>query len=233
MSANTANGGIKEICQSCHKSFDREKLFHQKSLKPELAEFIGKDKTTLCPSCLGHFKIEFALMRLEKERGILSEIEKDIAKKAASHISISKRIDKQFEKTTTPSQKLADQFANVIGSWLFILFFVGFLLLWIVLNGFFWLNHGPDPYPFILLNLVLSCLAAIQAPVILMAQNRISDRDRLRGEHDYKIDLKAELEIASLHEKMDHLLNSQWQRMVDLQKLQIEILEDIQKRTPH
>jgi uncharacterized membrane protein len=216
-------------CQICGRAYLPEHLIHLKSLKTELAQSIDNQVELLCRNCLNQKKIEFALARLEKERGSLSEIEKEISKKAAAHISISKRLDKQFEKTTTPAQKLADQFANFIGSWIFISGFIFFLGLWIGLNFLLWHNQGPDPYPFILLNLVLSCLAAIQAPVILMAQNRISDKDRMRSEHDYAVDLKAELEIASLHEKIDHLLNTQWQLMIDLQKVQLDLLKDIDK----
>jgi len=219
----------KENCQICGRSFDTEHLIHQKSLKVELANFIGKDKTLLCRNCLNHQKIDFALARLEKERGVLGDLEKEIAKKAAAHISISKRLDKQFEKSTTPSQRLADQFAAAIGSWGFILFFIAFLICWVILNTVLWLNRGFDPYPFTLLNVILSCIAALQAPIILMAQNRIAMKENIRAQHDYEIDLKAEIELASLHEKIDHLLNTQWQLMIDLQKVQLDLLKDIKK----
>ncbi len=220
---------LKENCQICGKAFDGEHLVHQKSLKTELAQFIGKDKMVLCRSCLNHQKIDFALARLEKERGALSDLEKEIAKKAAAHTSISKRLDKQFEKSTTSSQKLADQFAAAIGSWRFILVFIGLLVVWVLLNAVLWLNQGFDPYPFTLLNVILSCVAALQAPIILMAQNRIAIKENIRAQHDYEIDLKSEMELASLHEKIDHLLNTQWQLMIDLQKVQLDILRDIKK----
>ena len=101
--------------------------------------------------------------------------------------------------------------------------------IWIAINSYFLLSRPFDPYPFILLNLILSCLAAIQAPVIMMSQNRQEDRDRKRAEEDYKINLKSELELRQLHQKVDHLLIQQWERMVEIQELQLELLEELKK----
>jgi uncharacterized membrane protein len=98
------------------------------------------------------------------------------------------------------------------------------------LNAALLVNRGFDPYPFILLNLILSCLAAIQAPIIMMSQNRAEARDRLRGDNDYKVNLKAELEIRHLHEKMDHLLRRQYNRLFEIQQIQIELLEELSQR---
>jgi uncharacterized membrane protein len=112
------------------------------------------------------------------------------------------------------------------GSWTFILSFFFVLLLWIGVNAAL-LARPFDPYPFILLNLVLSCLAAIQAPIIMMSQNRQEDKDRMRSENDYRTNLKAELEIRHLHEKMDYLVLHQWQRLLEIQELQLELMEAI------
>jgi uncharacterized membrane protein len=100
----------------------------------------------------------------------------------------------------------------------------------IILNAVFLLSRAFDPYPFILLNLILSCLAALQAPVIMMSQNRAEARDRLRAQNDYKINLKAELEIRHLHEKIDHLLQKQYNRLFEIQQIQIELLEELARR---
>jgi len=108
--------------------------------------------------------------------------------------------------------------------------FAAVLISWIVLNAALLLNRGFDPYPFILLNLILSCLAAIQAPIIMMSQNRAEARDRLRSENDYKVNLKAELEIRHLHEKIDHLLRKQYNRLFEIQQIQIELLEEISQK---
>src|SRR5205823_575225 len=116
------------------------------------------------------------------------------------------------------------------GSWKFIIVFGAILLGWIVLNALVLLNRAFDPYPFILLNLILSSLAALQAPIIMMSQNRAEARDRLRGENDYKVNLKAELEIRHLHEKIDHLLRRQYNRLFEIQQIQIELLEEISQR---
>ena len=113
------------------------------------------------------------------------------------------------------------------GSWIFISLFGAFILIWIVINTVLLMVRPFDPYPFILLNLMLSCLAAVQAPIIMMSQNRQEARDRLRSESDYRVNLKAELEIRHLHEKLDHLLQHQWQRLIEIQQIQIELMNEI------
>jgi uncharacterized membrane protein len=140
---------------------------------------------------------------------------------------LSSDIGKQFEKKLTFGERLSDRIASFGGSWRFIILFGAVLLVWIALNAVFLVNRGFDPYPFILLNLILSCLAAIQAPIIMMSQNRAEARDRLRAENDYKINLKAELEIRHLHEKIDHLLRRQYNRLFEIQQIQIELLEEL------
>ncbi|HRX54164.1 MAG TPA: DUF1003 domain-containing protein, partial [Verrucomicrobiales bacterium] len=127
----------------------------------------------------------------------------------------------------TFGERVADQIARFGGSWHFILSFGAFLLLWLLANTLLWTLHPPDPYPFILLNLILSCIAALQAPVIMMSQNRQEARDRKRAEQDYQINLKAELEIRHLHEKVDHLLHDQSQRLLEIQQIQTELLRQL------
>lgn len=113
------------------------------------------------------------------------------------------------------------------GRWRFIIVFAIILVLWIAINStvLFWKPF--DSYPFILLNLMLSCVAAIQAPVILMSQNREQVKNRLRSEYDYRVNLKAELQIWHLHEKIDHLLMNQWQRLLEIQEIQIDLMEEL------
>ena len=127
---------------------------------------------------------------------------------------------------------MADKLADFGGSWRFIGIFCGLLFLWIVINSALIIWKPFDPYPFIFLNLILSCLAAIQAPVILMSQNRQEARDRLQAEYDYRINLKAELEIRHLHEKIDHLLMNQWQRLLEIQQIQMELMEELAHKPP-
>ncbi len=144
--------------------------------------------------------------------------------------TLSANIDAEFERKLSFGERLSDRIADIGGSWGFICSFGGFLLLWIVANSLALLRHPFDPYPFILLNLVLSCLAAIQAPIIMMSQNRQEAKDRLRSENDYRVNLKAELEIRHLHEKIDHLLSRQWERLVEIQRIQVELLSEMGKR---
>jgi uncharacterized membrane protein len=109
----------------------------------------------------------------------------------------------------------------------FIIIFVTVLLAWIAINTVVLLKKPFDPFPYILLNLILSCIAAIQAPVILMSQNRQEGKDRLKAEHDYRVNLKAEFEIRSLHEKIDHMLVHQWQRLMEIQQVQTDLLSEL------
>ena len=118
----------------------------------------------------------------------------------------------------------------MVGSWGFIISFMVVLVIWIIMNSIVLLSRPFDPYPFILLNLVLSCIAAIQAPIILMSQNREEAKDRLRAEHDYQVNLKAELEIRHLHEKLDHLLVNQWQRLLEIQEIQTELMSELTRK---
>ena len=128
----------------------------------------------------------------------------------------------------TFGQRLSDKIASFGGSWKFIIIFFFILVFWISVNSLILAFKPFDPYPFILLNLILSCLAAIQAPIIMMSQNRQEAKDRLRASHDYQINLKAELEIRQLHQKLDHLLSRQWERLVEIQEVQIELLNEMQ-----
>lgn len=140
---------------------------------------------------------------------------------------LAEDVEPIIEKQLTIGQRAADKIAEFGGSWKFIIFFFTVLIVWITMNVWFLGKKTFDPYPFILLNLILSCLAAIQAPIIMMSQNRVEQKDRLRGENDYKINLKAELEIKLLHEKIDHLTLIQNKHMLEVQQMQIEYLDDI------
>lgn len=134
-----------------------------------------------------------------------------------------------FEESLSFGDKMADKIAEFGGSWKFIGLFGLILVSWMIVNALALRNEGFDPYPFILLNLVLSCLAAIQAPVIMMSQNRQEIRDRIRAENDYKVNLKAELEIRHLNEKVDRLLNDQWKHLLEIQQVQMDMIEELAK----
>ena len=140
---------------------------------------------------------------------------------------LARNPDDEFDDKLTFGQKLADKVAVFGGSWNFIISFSVFLVAWMVVNSIALLKKPFDPFPFILLNLMLSGIAGLQAPVIMMSQNRQEAKDRLRAEHDYQVNLKAELEIRNLHEKMDHLLNQQWQRLIEIQQIQTDLMEEL------
>jgi uncharacterized membrane protein len=181
----------------------------------------------ICLTDLNYFRAQHVKQVLETERGELTTLENQVMKSLEEHELLSKNIHEEFEQNLSLGEKLADRLASGAGSWKFIISFTILLIVWIAINSVILLGRPFDPYPFILLNLVLSCVAAIQAPIILMSQNREESKDRLRSEHDYRVNLKAELEIRHLHEKMDHLLMNQWQRLLEIQEIQIELMEDL------
>jgi uncharacterized membrane protein len=150
----------------------------------------------------------FAIMArqlLDSDEGELRPREKKVLEKILKRAAISRYVEKDYQAQSTVGQRIADRVAQVGGSWGFIIGFGVFIAVWVSINTFILLGRAFDPYPFILLNLALSLLAAIQAPVILMSQNRQAARDRLAAEHDYEVNLKAEIEIAALHEKLDQI----------------------------
>jgi uncharacterized membrane protein len=179
---------------------------------------------------LNYYREKYISEYLKKEIGELTELEHEVLKSMSDKTILSDKSVNEDGQTLTLGQRIADKVASFGGSWKFIISFGFFLLAWITMN-FFWLaNRGFDPYPFILLNLILSCLAAIQAPVIMMSQNRQEEKDRERGKQDYMINLKSELEIRTLHEKLDHLIINQEQELLEIQKVQIEMMNDILER---
>ena len=159
----------------------------------------------------------------------LTKQEKHVAHHITEKTPISTYVVQDYSEQLTFGQKLADKVASFGGSWIFISLFMIVLVIWIFLNSFILikLNSSFDPYPYILLNLVLSMLAAIQAPIILMSQNRQAYKDRLTAEHDYEVNLKAELEIIALHEKIDSLKEKQWNELILIQQEQINLLRQL------
>jgi uncharacterized membrane protein len=159
----------------------------------------------------------------------LTALERHVANHFAQREIVSENTNKTFHEQSTLGQRLADRIAAIGGSWPFIITFLLSLGAWIVLNSMILARTGKtfDPYPYILLNLVLSMLASIQAPVIMMSQNRQAAKDRLDAFHDYEVNLKAELEIAALHQKVDLLREEQWAELVKMQQEQIRLLETL------
>jgi len=214
------------------KEFPKNERVSAKNLRQSLLHFINKTHPNFSKSCflsieeMNEYREKYISEFLNKKLGNLTEVEKQVIQSVSKNTMISTEVEED-EKEITFGQKLADKVAEFGGSWGFIIFFMSFLVVWILLNVFWLSNHGFDPYPFILLNLILSCIAAIQAPVIMMSQNRQEEKDRERAKKDYKINLKSELEIRELHEKIDHLIIHYQQDLLEIQKTQIDLLENI------
>jgi len=184
----------------------------------------------ICSEDLARYRGRYVHSLLESERGELTTLEQEVVSSLREHELLSANVDLEFESDWSLGERVADKIAAFGGSWTFLIGFGCFVLFWIAANSLVLLWHPADPYPFILLNLVLSCLAAVQAPVIMMSQNRQEAKDRMRSQHDYQVNLKAELEIRHLHEKIDHLLSHQWERLVEIQEIQLELLTEMGRR---
>jgi uncharacterized membrane protein len=222
-----------QVCQICKKSKSPHGGMVAELIRPSLLDFIKKEapaldsKGFICLDDLGKFRKDYVKDVLQEEIGELSALDQEVIESLQQHEILSSDIEKQFEKKLTFGERLSDRIAEFGGSWKFLITFGAVIFVWIGANIALLATRAFDPYPFILLNLILSCLAAVQAPVIMMSQNRAEARDRLRAENDYKVNLKAELEIRHLHEKIDHLLRRQYNRLFEIQQIQIELLEEL------
>jgi len=221
------------ICQVCGEKRPLAELTPAEGVRPSLVEVIRKDfpgwsaEGHICTPDLSKYRKIYLRGLLEEELGELTALDQEVIDSLHQHELLSSNISAEFDRRLTFGERLADKLAEFGGSWTLIISFGVVLVFWIILNAVVLVSRAFDPYPFILLNLVLSCLAALQAPVIMMSQNRVEARDRLRAENDYKVNLKAELEIRHLHEKLDHLLRQQWNRFFEIQQIQIELLENL------
>ena len=220
-------------CQICGKTYPQRDVFPAASIREAIAELIREQHPEwsndgfICRADLAVFRARYIERMIASERGELTTLEAEVVRSLREHELLAKDTEETFERALTLGQRLADRMATFGGSWSFLILFGVFLLGWIGVNSAVLLTRPFDPFPYILLNLILSCLAAIQAPVIMMSQNRQEAKDRLRGQHDYQVDLKAELEIRHLHEKLDHLLSRQWERLVEIQQVQLDLLTEL------
>lgn len=225
-------------CDVCHRAFPADDVFPASLVRDPVADLIRRDhpdwneRSRICLTDLNRYRSEYVRQSLEDERGELTTLEQQVVESLHEHELLAANVNQEFDQRTTFGERIADKVADFGGSWTFIIFFGTVLAVWIAINSLALLAKPFDPFPYILLNLVLSCLAAIQAPVIMMSQNRQEARDRLRAEHDYRVNLKAELEIRHLHSKLDLLLTHQWQRLLEIQQLQTDLLEEIADRKP-
>jgi uncharacterized membrane protein len=204
----------------------REGIFN--FIKADYPDF--NNECTITLDELNHYRRLYLTSLIKQEKGELDVIDRDVMDAIKNNSVLSENIEDEIEGRLTLGQKLADKIAMFGGSWTFIITFFSFILAWIGINIWLLAKKPFDPFPFILLNLMLSCLAAIQAPIIMMSQNRKEQKDRQRGEHDYKINLKAELEIKLLSEKIDHIIVHQNKKLLEIQEIQTDYLEDLIKK---
>ncbi len=219
-------------CVICGKEKLARDVTQLDVVRPSLLDAIKVDYPDLpaeghiCGEDLDRYRSRYVSKLLGEERGELSKLEQEVIQSLADHETLAENIEAEFAGHRTFGERLSDHLAAFGGSWTFIVIFFAVLVVWMGFNVIAVARDIFDPYPFILLNLVLSCLAAIQAPIIMMSQNRQEAKDRLRSENDFRVNLKAELEIRHLHEKIDHILTRQWERLAEIQQIQLELMQD-------
>lgn len=224
---------VKETCAVCGKLTPRHDMTPGDLVRPALHEMIRRDcpgwdnQSWICHADLHRYTARLIENMLTDERGELGRLDLEVLASLRENELTVKNINEQLAGQNTMGERLADQMAEFGGSWHFVLLFLGLLCVWVIVNSLavFW--RPIDPYPFIFLNLMLSCIAALQAPIIMMSQNRQEKRDRVRADQDYKVNLKAELEVRLLTAKIDQLRNHQWQRLLEIQKIQTDLMQEI------
>lgn len=227
------------ICQICKKPKKPSELVPAELVRESIVETIRRthpdwsDSGFICLPDLNSFRAKYVKDILETERGELSSLEAQFVKGLEEQELLSENINVAFDQKLTFGERLADRFSEMVGSWGFLIGFAIVLIAWVLVNSIVLIIKPFDPYPFILLNLVLSCVAAVQAPIILMSQNRAEAKDRLRVEHDYLVNLKAELEVRHLQDKLDHLMMKQWQRLLEIQEVQTELMSELAEEEKH
>jgi len=219
-------------CAITGKHRPKKEMVNIETVRPSLAERIRTDHPDLPVDALisrrvlDLYRARLVEDLLKAERGDLSEMERKVADSLASHDTLAENIEEEYVEDRTFGEWLSDELAAFGGSWMFLIVFAVFLAVWMVYNISVGEQKAFDVYPFILLNLILSTIAAVQAPIIMMSQKRQEAKDRLRSLNDFQVNLKAELEIRHLHEKMDHLISKQWQRLAEIQQLQLETMQE-------
>lgn len=235
-----AKNSKKYICQISKKECEKDDLYPIALLRCSLKEQLKKQVPDcdmngyICSESLYELRANRIEHLLKEDKGDLNHLDEEVVKSFEEHELISENVTKSFERGSTLGGRMADRLARFGGSWPFIFSFIFVLAIWMIINAEHLFMKIPfDPYPYILLNLVLSCLAAIQAPVILMSQNREAAKDRMRSEYEYKINLKAELEIRQMHAKIDQFMKNQWERLLEIQQIQVDLAADVLKNNNH
>jgi uncharacterized membrane protein len=226
----------ENYCCICKKEYPENQLISGYGIVHELEALIVKenpewtDKCTICHEDLNRFRRVYVQNLVKEERGKIESLEQEVINSIHESELLAVNPVQTYAEKISIGDSIADKVAKFGGSWSFIITFFSILISWIVINTIVLLSRAFDPYPFILMNLILSCIAAIQAPIIMMSQNRQEVKDRIRSENDYKVNLKAEIEIRTLHEKVDHLLLDQWSRLMKSQEVQLEMLEELSNK---
>ena len=226
----------RHTCSVCGRDMPPRETVRLDVVRPAIIERIREERPDLpadgfiCRTDLDRFRSSYVSELLTRERGELSQLEEDVVKSLADHEILAEDVEAEFAGQRSFGEQMSDGLASFGGSWTFIGLFFAILMAWMAFNLVMATQTQFDPYPFILLNLVLSCLAAIQAPIIMMSQKRQEAKDRMRSQNDYRVNLKAELEIRHLHEKIDHLITRQWERLAEIQQIQLEIMQDLSVR---
>ncbi|MBI5505458.1 MAG: DUF1003 domain-containing protein [Deltaproteobacteria bacterium] len=225
----------RQVCRVCGNEKSEAGMVPVQGMRPSLAAEIERDhpgatsEGFLCLADLNHYRSIHIERLLETEKGELSGIDHQVLESIRNLETVAGDPARESDTRRTFGEGLADSVASFGGSWTFLMAFAATMALWILINSTGLSTRPFDPFPYILLNLVLSCLASVQAPVILMSQNRQAARDRLTSEHDYRVNLKAELEIRQIHDKLDHLLAHQWSRLMDIQQIQVDVLRELEE----
>lgn len=220
------------VCGVCKQSKRASMMIACDVVRPAIAEALDgaapdwRQTGWICREDLREFRRRTVSAMIRRERGELSESDREVIDSIGTPEVLTENTEEKFDEALTLGDRVADRVASFAGSWTFILSFLALMLLWMVVNVLP-LIGGFDPYPFILLNLILSMIAAFQAPLIMMSQRRQEEKDRMRALNDYRINLKAELEIRHLHEKLDHILIDQWERLSKIQEAQLDLFEEL------
>jgi len=222
-------------CMVSGESYDEGQGLFLKDLRPSLRKYIqqteqdGDDSAFISFNALNSLLRDYINKLSEEDTKEQQSLKSKIGERFEEEDALQPINYDPSDKPMTLAERLADNIAAFGGSWTFILIFLSVLLVWMAVNVYIFRNKGFDPYPFILLNLALSCIAALQAPVIMMSQNRQAESDRERAEYDFKVNLKAETEVRLLHKKLDHLLAHQHRNMAELFQLQLDIMQQMQQ----
>ncbi len=224
----------KKPCEICHEKFPRNSLYPLPLVRKCILELANESNPKLnengylCFTDLRTLGLNHLEKMLKQERGALSELEKEVVENLQKQEFLAENVNEEFEERMTIGEKLSDHIAAFGGSWKFIILFLMILVVWMGFNSYLYLTMPFDPYPYILLNLLLSSLAAFQAPIIMMSQNRQASKDRLSQENAYQINLKSELQIRHLNSRLELYMKHSWEKLYEIERNQEEMLQELE-----